>query len=67
MIGGPRMGSWQTTCASDPRFNMRGRSLGSVTGGVPDMDAAIRAKQKELGMSDTELDTLQIEISFCKD
>jgi len=64
---GSKMGSWSTTCAKDPRFNMSGRDSGTVTGGVPTMDAAILAKQKELGMTDAELDALTIEVSFCKD
>lgn len=64
---GPKTGSWSTTCRKDPRFNMSGHDAGTVTGGVPAMDAAILAKQKELGLSDAELDALVIEVSFCKD
>jgi len=61
-----RMGSWSTTCASDPRFNMNGKGEGSLFG-VPAMDDAIKNKAKELGLTDAELDALTIEVSFCKD
>jgi hypothetical protein len=64
---GPKMGSWSTSCQQDPRFNMSGRASGTVTGGVPTMNEAILAKQKELGLTDAELDALTIEVSFCKD
>jgi hypothetical protein len=61
-----RMGTWTTKCAQDARFNMDGRAEGSMFG-VPAMDAAIQAKQKELGLTDQELDRLSIEVSFCKE
>jgi hypothetical protein len=61
-----RNGSWSTTCAKDPRFNMSGTGLGSAFG-CPAMDAAILAKQKELGLTDADLDALSIEVAFCKD
>lgn len=60
------IGSWSTTCQKDPRFNLSGTGPGSALG-CPAMDAAILAKQKELGMTDAELDALTIEVSFCKD
>ena len=61
-----RMGSWSTRCASDPRFNMSGNGVGSAFG-CPAIDEAILAKQKEIGLTDVELDALTIEVSFCKD
>ena len=65
---GAKEGSWSTRCASDPRFNMRGRGAGYVIDGGPDeISRAILAKQKELGMTDAELDALTIETFFCKD
>lgn len=54
-------GSWRTTCAQDPRFNMIG--TGSAFG-LQSMTSAIVAKQKELGLTDAELDKLTIDVSF---
>ena len=64
---GPKRGTWSTRCATDPRFNLQGEGSGTVSGGCPAITEAIIAKQRELGMSDAELDALTIETFFCKD
>lgn len=59
-------GSWSVSCKQDPRFNLQG-SAGGMAGAESAMNDAIRAKQKELGMSDADIDKLTIETSFFKD
>jgi len=63
---GSGSGHWSTTCSEDARFNLSGRASG-VFGADNAITAAILAKQKELGLTDAELDALRIETSFCKD
>ena len=65
-IFGSGHGSWSTTCAQDPRFNLSGEASGMM-GAEKAMTDAILAKQKAIGMSDEDLDKLTIETSFCKD
>ena len=60
------MGSWSTRCAQDPRFNMDGRGMGSLFGCLAINDA-ILAKQKELGLTDEQMNALTIEVEFWKD
>jgi hypothetical protein len=60
------VGTWETHCGSDARFNMKGSAHG-MADAERQMDKAIRAKQAELGMSDADVDALTIEISFWKD
>jgi hypothetical protein len=39
---------WQTTCKSDPRFNMSGEASG-IWAAQEEIDKAVLAKAKELG------------------
>jgi hypothetical protein len=65
--GGSRgNGGWSTHCSQDSRFNLSGRATGCV-GASKAMDDAVLAKQRELGLSDAYMDSLTIEIGFCKD
>jgi hypothetical protein len=56
---------WSTSCAQDPRFNMSG-TAGSLWGCDAEITKAILAKQKELGLTDAELDALTIEAGGSK-
>lgn len=64
--GGSSNGSWWTRCEQDSRFDMGGSASG-MFGASDAIDEAIRAKAKQLGLSDKELDKLKIETGFCKD
>lgn len=44
-----------------------GGSASGMFGASDAIDEAIRAKAKQLGLSDKELDKLKIETGFCKD
>jgi hypothetical protein len=57
--------TWSTRCEKDPRFNLSGSCLG-VSSSVFHIDAAIRAKQKELGLSDEYMKSITIEMSVSK-
>jgi len=59
-------GTWTTRCSQDPRFNMSGTAPGMCSS-ESELNKAILAKQKELGLDDAAMDKLVIEISFCKD
>lgn len=56
---------WSTSCAQDPRFNLSGTSSGVLSSSFA-IDAAIRAKQKELGLSDEYMGGLTIEMGASK-
>ena len=58
--------TWTTTCREDPRFNMSGYA-GGIWSAASEMDGAIRAKAKALGLTDEQLDALTIETSAYKD
>jgi hypothetical protein len=44
-----RVGSWWTKSKSDPRWDMDGRGMINAFTGCPEMDKAIKEKEKELG------------------
>lgn len=58
-------GGWETSCAQDPRFNMSGSAYGMASA-EEEITKAILERQKQLGLSDAEVNALTIETSFCK-
>lgn len=61
MSAGP--GNWYTKSKTDPRWNMGGRSRCMSIWGVPEMEDAIKAKEKGLGEEPPE----DMEYGGCKD